>query len=112
MTLPSNGALRSWLLGIFGSAAAALLIASATGILTLRDRVGLIESTLGVSEGARGMVALQERMTRAEARLEEVERWRGEGQRFTKADGQRLGDSFERRMDRIEADIQRLRGRQ
>ena len=97
MTLPSNGALRSWLLGIFGSAAAALLIASATGLLTLRDRVGLIESTLGFSEGARGMVALQERMTRAEARLEEI--------------GQRLGDSFEHRMDRIEADIQRLRGR-
>jgi len=97
VTLPSNGALRSWLLGIFGSAAAALLIASATGLLTLRDRVGLIESTLGFSEGARGMVALQERMTRAEARLEEI--------------GQRLGDSFEHRMDRIEADIQRLRGR-
>lgn len=105
MTMPTNGTLKAWVLGIAASICGALAVASLLGLVSLRDRVGGLESAWGVPGGAMGMVALQERVTRIEGQLAALEQWRGEGHRFTKADGEQLKADLERQISRLEGDL-------
>jgi hypothetical protein len=90
-----NGGLRRWLLGVAGTMAVALLLGSVTGLVTLYWQVQRLEASWEVPEGARGALALRERLTKLEGRVERLEDFRGEGRRFTRQDGDRIEQRIE-----------------
>lgn len=102
-----NGGLRKILIGIFTSVVTALLIAALLGLIALRDRVGDLESSWGVSEGAKGNLALRDRVTVLEGRAQRLEDFRSEGGRFTKADGEQLRWQLEKEIDYLRQEIAR-----
>lgn len=107
--MPTNGALRSWVIGIVGAVLTSLLVYSILSLVSVRDRLGSLEASLGVSDGARGLIAMQSRVTVSESRLLALEQWRNEGRRFTREDGDRMAADTSRQIETLRHDLDELR---
>lgn len=104
-----NGTLRRVLFSVVGTIMAALSIAAILAVVSVRDRVGQLESSWAVGNGARGLVELQRAVDRAEGKIIALEEWRGQGQRFTRDDGERQRASLQQQIDKLKGEVEDLR---